>query len=78
MAAGHALIPFEEALGRTEEGKKKHVLLGNGFSRACRNDIFAYEALFQRADLTRIPLALSAFQALHTTDFEQVMRAAWT
>jgi Domain of unknown function (DUF4917) len=75
MATAPVLIPFEEALQRTEEGKKKHVLLGNGFSRACRNDIFAYEALFDRADFTGIPLAQAAFQALNTTDFEVVMSA---
>ena len=52
MAAGAApirLMTFAEALEAATDGKK-HVLLGNGFSRALRNDIFAYDALFQRAD----------------------------
>src|SRR5579885_2383655 len=69
------LLDFADALAQAITGKKKHVLLGNGFSRACRNDIFAYGALFTRADFTAIPLAQSAFEKLGTTDFEVVMRA---
>ena len=75
MAAAPVLISFEEAVQKAEEGRPKHVLLGNGFSRACRNNIFAYEALFERADFTNMPLAQQAFQALNTTDFERVMNA---
>jgi len=55
---------------------RPHVLLGNGFSRACRDDIFAYDALFDRADFAALsPHARSAFEALATTDFEVVMRS---
>ena len=69
------LITFEQALKRTE-ANKPHVLLGNGFSRACRDDIFAYSALFDRADFNTLsPLAREAFGVLGTTDFEVVMRA---
>lgn len=75
MAAAPVLLNFSEALHRAEENRPKHVLLGNGFSRACRNDIFAYEALFSRADFRNLPLAQRAFQALNTTDFERVMNA---
>jgi hypothetical protein len=75
MASGPVLLNFGDALQRAEEGRPKHVLLGNGFSRACRNNIFAYEALFSRADFTNMPLAQRAFQALSTTDFEKVMNA---
>ena len=67
------LLTFEEAVAEAE--KKRHVLLGNGFSRACRNDIFAYDALFKRADFTKLPYAQQAFTALGTTDFEVVMDA---
>jgi hypothetical protein len=71
-----ALISFEEALARTPTDKRPHVLLGNGFSRACRPDIFAYGALFDRADFNALsPLARDAFGVLRTTDFEVVMRA---
>ena len=69
------LLTFEEAIARAEPGKNKHVLLGNGFSRTCRNDIFAYDALFRRADFTKLPFAQQAFTALNTTDFELVMLA---
>jgi len=63
-------------LKKVEKGSKVHVLLGNGFSRACRNDIFAYEALFDRANFASLsPFAREAFSLLGTTDFEVVMRA---
>jgi len=69
-----SIITFEEALAKSEG--KKHLLLGNGFSRACRDDIFAYSALFQRADFSALsPTARNAFDALGTTDFEVVMKA---
>ena len=45
-----ALLTFEQALARVRAGKVPHLLLGNGFSRACREDIFADHALFDRAD----------------------------
>ncbi len=49
------------------------LLLGNGFSRAYENALFAYEALFQAAGLsTRLN---QIFELLGTTDFEAVMRA---
>jgi Domain of unknown function (DUF4917) len=77
LAAGAVpfhLMTFQEALQQAEG--KKHVLLGNGFSRALRNDIFAYEALFQRADFSQLSAtARQAFSILNTTDFEVVMRA---
>jgi hypothetical protein len=78
LAAGAAppfnLLTFEECLQGAEG--RKHVLLGNGFSRALRNDIFAYDALFLRADFSHLsPTARQAFTALNTTDFEVVMRA---
>jgi hypothetical protein len=68
------LITFEEAIATASKGNK-HALLGNGFSRACRNDIFAYDALFKRADFTKLPNAQKAFSSLNTTDFEVVMNA---
>lgn len=54
---------------------KKHVLLGNGFSRACRDHIFSYQSLFDSADFqTLSPRAKSLFQTLNTTDFEIIMK----
>jgi hypothetical protein len=68
------LLSFDEAL-EIADGTK-HVLLGNGFSRALRNDIFAYEALFDRADFSALSVtARDAFDVLGTRDFEIVMRA---
>jgi hypothetical protein len=68
------LLTFDDALKQTDGGKR-HLLLGNGFSRACRNDLFAYEALFTQAKKNLSPSAKKAFDALKTTDFEVVMRA---
>lgn len=71
------LLTFEDAVRDAgERNLKRHLLLGNGFSRACRDDIFAYGALFDRANFEGLsPSARSAFEALDTTDFEVVMRA---
>lgn len=69
------VMTFEEALAASGT-RKRHLLLGNGFSRALRNDIFAYDALFNRANFVGLhPNARSAFQSLGTTDFEVVMKA---
>ena len=66
------LVTFEKALASVQ-GKTPHLLMGNGFSRACKDDIFSYESLFTRADFSDIPLAEKAFSALDTTDFEVVL-----
>lgn len=67
------ILSFDDAIGGL--AKPPHLLLGNGFSRACRNDIFAYDSLFNRADLSSLsPFASGAFGTLATTDFEVVMR----
>lgn len=68
------VITFQRALERAEG--QRHLLLGNGFSRACRDDIFSYDALFNRARFGALsPAARNAFGALDTTDFEIVIRA---
>jgi hypothetical protein len=47
------MLSFAEALERASEiHKKRHVLLGNGFSIACRSDCFSYARLLDQADLT--------------------------
>jgi len=69
------VITFENALDMASSNKKLHILLGNGFSRACRNNIFAYDALFNRANFNNLsPYIRNAFTALSTIDFEIVMR----
>jgi hypothetical protein len=68
------LISFDDAL-KASKGNR-HLFLGNGFSRALRNDIFAYDALFAQADFSGMSAnARQAFDVLRTTDFELVMRA---
>lgn len=69
-----AVLTFDEAI--TSVDREPHLLLGNGFSRACRNDIFAYDSLFERADFSRLTsFARRSFELLGTTDFELVMRS---
>jgi hypothetical protein len=68
------IITFEDALERSVA--PCHVLLGNGFSRAYRDDIFSYDALFDRAHFGGMsPAARQAFQVLRTRDFEIVIKA---
>ena len=70
------LLSFDVALEQGADLNKRHLLLGNGFSRALREDIFSYAALFDRAEFhTLSPSARGAFDVLETTDFEVVMRA---
>ena len=44
------ILDFNTAVARAHHDGHVHALLGNGFSRACRDDIFSYGALFDRAD----------------------------
>lgn len=70
------ILTFTQALDCASSQSKRHVLLGNGFSRACRDDIFAYGKLFERANFAPLsPTAKRAFEVLNTPDFEIVMRA---
>ncbi|WP_424140477.1 DUF4917 family protein [Roseomonas chloroacetimidivorans] len=67
-------MTFGEALERSEPGKRK-LLLGNGFSIAWRAEAFTYRSLLEAADLARLPRAKAVFDALGTSDFEEVIRA---
>lgn len=67
------VLTFEDALGMST-GAKRHLLLGNGFSRACRNDIFAYEALYSQVKEELSDRLKQAFQTLDTNDFEILMK----
>ena len=42
------LLDFGQALNKAETYGKKHLLLGNGFSIACKPDIFAYGSLLKK------------------------------
>ncbi len=69
-------LTFAESLQDSNRYSKRHLLLGNGFSIACRPNIFAYGKLFEQADFTRVsPTAKYAFTALGTQDFERVIKA---
>ncbi|HEX7028109.1 MAG TPA: DUF4917 family protein [Gammaproteobacteria bacterium] len=70
------MLTFDEALHQSNRATHRHVLLGNGFSRACKEDIFAYDALFDRADFASLSgNAKALFEALETTNFEAVIAA---
>lgn len=71
-----ALLTFAEALLDSARYNRRHILLGNGFSIACRPHIFTYGKLFEQADFSKIsPTAKNAFSALDTQDFEKVIKA---
>jgi len=69
------VISFDKALEEAEKNySKKHLLLGNGFSIAYRNDIFTYHSLLDRADFSKLPEARRLFDNLGTVDFEEVIK----
>lgn len=70
------LMSFSDAIGQSKRYSRCHLLLGNGFSIACRPDIFVYGKLFEQADFSALSTsAREAFAALATQDFERVIRA---
>jgi len=70
------ILTFGQALAESEPSSKRHILLGNGFSIACRPNIFLYGKLFEQADFSKLsPTAKNAFNALGTQDFERVIKA---
>lgn len=68
-------MTFDEAIAHSSKFSKRHLLLGNGFSIACRPKIFTYGSLFEKADFSAIPELPKVFKALGTTDFELVIKA---
>lgn len=71
-----SVLTFAQAIDASASYPKRHLLLGNGFSIACRPDIFRYDKLFEQADFSALPdSAKSAFSVLHTADFERVIKA---
>jgi hypothetical protein len=71
------MLSFKEALAESGQIQgKRHVLLGNGFSIACRPDCFTYGRLFDEADLAKLSVAGDGlFASEETTDFEEVIRS---
>jgi Domain of unknown function (DUF4917) len=71
-----ALLTFADALADSRQYRRRHALLGNGFSIACRPNIFTYGKLYEQADFRKISAtAKLAFAALETQDFEKVIKA---
>ena len=68
-------MSFAEAIADSARFSKRHLLLGNGFSIACRADIFHYGSLFAQADFAAAPEVVDVFKALETQDFEAAIRA---
>lgn len=69
------LMTFEAAITDSDRFAKRHLLLGNGFSIACRADIFHYGSLYAQADFSKVPEVQAVFDALGTQDFEAAIRA---
>ena len=72
------LMTFAAAIADSERLAKRHLLLGNGFSIACRADIFHYGSLYGQADFSKVPEVQAVFAALGTEDFEAAIRALET
>jgi Domain of unknown function (DUF4917) len=71
------VLDFADALARsTEIHKKRHLLLGNGFSIACRPDCFTYGRLLDEADLSDLSVdGPTLFAAEETSDFEEIINS---
>lgn len=70
-----SVLTFAEAINASSGYSRRHLLLGNGFSIACRPDIFQYDKLFEQADFSALgDSAKLAFSVLHTADFERVIK----
>ncbi|WP_108860164.1 DUF4917 family protein [Ruegeria sp. Alg231-54] len=69
------LLTFQQALDDSSNYNKRHLLLGNGFSIACKPKIFTYGSLFDNADFSKNPNLPNVFKALGTTDFEVAIKA---
>lgn len=70
------ILSFNQAISESSHFSRRHLLLGNGFSIACKPDIFRYEKLLEQADFSNLPTSLrEAFNKLDTVDFERVIKA---
>ena len=72
------VVSFQTALEMAGQYKKRHLLLGNGFSIACDPNIFTYRSLYEQARETHflaIPEAARMFEVFDTKDFEVVICA---
>ena len=68
-----SVVGYPDVLDTLKNEQKVHVLLGNGFSRACREDIFAYGSLFERAKSCRARGFLADRPRFRVLDFRPVV-----
>src|SRR5690348_14950794 len=68
------LLSFGDVLKQNKDRAKLHLVLGNGFSIARFPNLFAYDALFSRANFGGHPRLKRIFDRLRSHDFEAVMR----
>ena len=70
------LLTFQEAVADSAALSNHHLLLGNGFSIACKPDIFRYGKLFEQANFDAFSATSRiGFNALGTQDFERVIKS---
>lgn len=69
------VISFQDALKHSKKFGKRILLLGNGFSIACKPNIFNYNALYDCADFDQYPEVEKVFTVLKTQDFEIAIRS---
>jgi len=69
------IFTFKEVIEQSKSYKKRHLLLGNGFSIAFKHDIFTYNSLLDETDFSQIPEVLEVFKKLNIIDFEAVIKA---
>ena len=69
-----AVVTYDAAMAAHSNAKKKHLLLGNGFSIALKPDIFSYTSLYENADFSGVLKVKRIFEALDTQDFEIVIK----
>jgi hypothetical protein len=71
------LLTFYDAIAEAAERPgNRHILLGNGFSIACRPDLFTYGRLFDEADFDALSVEAEGLFAISgTSDFEHAIEA---
>lgn len=69
------ILSFSEAIKQAKAYDKKNLLLGNGFSIACVENIFTYSSLFSQANFSKMLQVKEVFKSLKTQDFEEVIHA---
>lgn len=68
-------MTFSEAISQaTQNGQRLAVLLGNGFSRAYRNETFNYDSLWDRAQFSLTGDKADVEEVMNSKDFETVIR----